>query len=101
MAGKRTNYSSHEIVKHLQSQYQDTNLYNSLAPSTVSGWIDLSSTKRSWNERLQTLVETGRCWNSSRKYKSILDGNAELILHIKETLLGIREVSLTINANLA
>lgn len=101
MAGKRTNYSSREIVKQLQSQYRDTDLYDSLAPSTVSGWIDLGSKKRSWNERVQTLVEAGKCWNSSRKYKSTLDGNSELILHIKETLLGIREVSLTINANLA
>lgn len=89
MTGKRINYSSCEIIKQLQSQYQDTNLYDSLAPSTVSGQIDLSSTKRSQNEKVQTLVEAGRCWNSSRKYKSILDGNVELILHIKETLLGI------------
>lgn len=72
-----------------------------MAPSTVDGWIDPSSTKKSWNERVQTLVETGRCWNSSRKYKSILDGKAELILPIKKTLLRIREVSLTINTNLA
>ena len=101
MAGKQTNYSFREIVKYLQSQYRDTNLYDSLAPSTVSGCIDLGSKKRSWNERVQTLVEAGKCWNSSRKYKNILEGNSELFYHIKETLLGIREVSLTINANLA
>lgn len=46
MAGKTTSHSSREIVKHLQSQYRDTNLYDSLASSTVSGWIDLSSTKK-------------------------------------------------------
>lgn len=101
MAGRHTNYSSREVVKHLQSQYRDTNLYDSLAPSTVNGWIDLECPKRGWNERIKKLVEGGTCWAPGQNYKSILDGKVELIGHIKEMLLGIRAISLTINANLA
>lgn len=101
MAGRHTNYLSREVVKHLQSRYRDTNLYDSLAPSTFNGWIDLKCPKRGWNERIKKLVEEGTCWTPGQNYKSILDGQVELIEHIKKMLLGIRAVSLTINANLA
>ncbi len=47
------------------------------------------------------LIEEGTCWVPSQHYKSILDGQLELIGRIKETLLDIQSVSLTINANLA
>lgn len=94
MAGRHTNYSSREVVKHLQSRYRDTNLYDSLAPSTVNGWIDLECPKRGWNERIKKLVEGGTCWTPGQTYKSILDGQVELIGHIKEMLLGIRAVRL-------
>lgn len=53
MIGKRTNYSSYEIIKQLQSQHQDTNLYDSLASSTLSGWIDFSSTKKKKKTRIK------------------------------------------------
>ena len=46
-------------------------------------------------------MEGGTCWTPGQNYKSILDGQLELIEHIKEILLGIRAVLLTINANLA
>ena len=101
MAARYTNYSPRGIVKHLQSRYRDTNLYDSLSPSTVNDWIDHTSIKRGWNEKTGKLIEEGKCWISCQHYKSILDGQLELIAHIKETLLGIRSVSLTINANLA
>ncbi len=45
------------------------------------------------------MIEEGICWVPSQHYKSVLDGQLELIGHIKETLLGIRFVSFNINAN--
>ncbi len=101
LAAQSTNYSSRGTVKHLQSRYRDTNLYDSLAASTVNDWLNHTSIKRGWNKRTKKLIEEGTCWVPSQHYKSILDGQLELIGHIKETILGIRSVSLTINANLA
>ncbi len=39
-------------------------------------------------------MEGGTCWTPGQNYKSILDGQVELIGHIKEMLLGIRAVRL-------
>lgn len=103
VAAKRTNYSAREIVKYLQSRHQDTGLYDALNSSTVNNWIDKSaSAKRQWLSRIEESVTQATCWNPTRqRYESILDGKDELIEKIKETLLAIRQASLTVNANLA
>lgn len=98
MTARHTNYSPRGIVRYLQSRYWDTNLYDSLAASTVNVWIDHTSYKRSWTKRVKRLIEKGTCWTPGQNYKSILYRQLELIGHIKETLSGIRSVSLTINA---
>lgn len=36
ITGKQTKYSSREVVKYFQSQYQDTHLHNILAASTIN-----------------------------------------------------------------
>lgn len=74
LAARYTNYSSRGTGKHLQSRYRDTNLYGSLAASTVNDWIDHTSIKIGWNKRTRQLIEEGICWVPSQHYKSILDG---------------------------
>ncbi len=101
MAARHTNNSPCEIIKHLQNCYQNTNLYDSLVSLGVNNWIDPTSIKRERNKKTWKLIENAECWISCEHYKSILDGKLELIANIKEILLGIRSVSLTINANFA
>ncbi len=59
LAAKSTNYSSRGTVKHLQSCYRDTNLYDSLAASTVNDWLDHTFIKKGWNKRTKKLIEEG------------------------------------------
>lgn len=104
IAATQTNYSAREIVKYLQSRHQDTGLYNTLNSSTVDSWIDTKSTsmKRQWLPRVTESVCQATGWSPSRQhYRTILDGKDKLIEKIKETLLAIRQASLTVNANLA
>lgn len=101
-AARRNNYSPRETVTYLQSHYRDTGLYDALCYSTVSSWIDHKSTKRGWLPRVEQSASQATCWNPLRQqYQSILDGKNDMIDRIKETLLAIRQASLTVNANLA
>ncbi len=52
-------------------------------------------------ESVNALVINGTCWKSQHTYRSILDGQIELVIEIKAPLLAIRQASLTFNPNLA
>ncbi len=52
-------------------------------------------------ERVNALVIDGTWWKSQHTYRSILDGQIELVIEIKASLLAIRQALLTVNANLA
>lgn len=101
MAAKRTHFSPRETISYLQSCYQDTGLYDGLYPLTFCNWIDKSTATRTWLPRVEEAVTQATYWNPIRQYRSILDGKTKLIDKIKETLLAIRQASLTVNANLA
>lgn len=65
----------------------------------INGEINLKYFKRSWNKKKEKLVEKSTCWTLEQNYKSILSRQVELIKHIKEILLKIQAVLLTINTN--
>lgn len=60
----------------------------------MHNWIDRTKPKQKWMERVNASVIDGTCWKSQHIYRSILDGQIELVIEIKEA-------SLTVNANLA
>ncbi len=100
-AARKTNFSPRETIACLQSRYRNTRTYDDLRPSTIENWIDRTTPKRKWMERVNALVTEGTCWKRPQTFRSILDGQSELITEIKASLLAIRQASLTVNANLA
>ena len=52
-------------------------------------------------ERVNALVIDGTCWKNQHVYKSILDGQIELIIEIKASFLVICEALLVVNTNFA
>jgi hypothetical protein len=62
-AARRAHFqSSQEIVSYLQHRYSNEGTYDTLARSTVNGWILKTGDRRTWTSDVLSRVKKGSCW---------------------------------------
>ncbi|MCJ1471218.1 hypothetical protein MMC07_009866 [Pseudocyphellaria aurata] len=74
-AARRTHFAASALVHILKSE--DSDLFKSLWPSTVSHWIDKESKKRGWNSKTLRRVENNTV--THQRGRSPLSDRSELI----------------------